>query len=623
MSAGFLNHLASLVVNIVINTRQFNQGMNGVQNRLVSGAAGFYLLRSAMLTSVGAMNSIVQATAKIEEGFIKIERVAKEVRGGSFREDIKNQITFELPGVKIEEYQKILKIAAQLGIQGKNDLEKFGAQVAILANVTGLNAERIATHLGKLLTVFKISPSDAEPIINAVLKVADDLVVTEEEILSITEKLGGYANAIGLSAEETIAFAGAMKSVGQTTEVSRTALFTLFQGLAKSPFKVGKALGLSNEEIVRLAATLKSNPFKAIHELLELLHKTPIDELSPILKSLGAAGVRNAAALKALADNLEVLDKAMASSTQGAEQNVKLTQDQALEAAGLTSKLTDLKNAWDLWLASMGEGNGVITGTIGLLKELLIGLREYYGASKEKKFGVGVDLDSEEALEKKIHENKDARDKILSEPLLGPKNSGFGYSGMGTFHPPGQVAEATRLKEENDKLRLILSKLKQSRIKKETTPKEEVSLASYEDNYYNAQKKVAEQQAVIDEKKKNKDEKEEKRKLAAAKKIALAEAKADKLADRMKFTKSEALEFIDKKDSFKPSAGFYGLTEIWKEVINANIAKQQEEAKTMQELLDFNAKEVKSLNIPLEIQIQRLDAILAALKERTPTAIAQ
>ncbi len=350
----FVNHLASLIVNIVVNTRQFNSEMKGVQSRVVNTAAGFYLFRAAALTATASLKTILQKTAELEQGFINIERLAPELAGKNFRKDL-TELALGLEGVDLQKLQSIGQAVAELGITGADNIKELTKQVAMLATVSGLNGPQLAIDIGKILEQFNLSPNQSSQIINSLAAIAQQFSTNEAEITNITRRIGAFASVIGLTAEQTIAFAGALKASGQNTEVAASSLFTFFSRLQTELPDLGKALGYTNEEIKELYVLLRTSPADAIVKILEDLQKLSPGQRAEVLKQLELYGVRTTGSIAALAVKVDILKKALKESGKASSENVLLLQQMYTNSLGLTAKINNLKEAWDLFLLSIGN----------------------------------------------------------------------------------------------------------------------------------------------------------------------------------------------------------------------------------------------------------------------------
>jgi len=368
-----LGPLANLVVNVMANTQQFNTQMNRVRTELTHIQAitrnnttifnprprGFLDNLLAITSGIYALRQYISLLEKLETGFVRIERVARDFKGANFRSQIFD-LAQNISGASIDDIQHIMKISAQLGIRGKKDLLEFSNTIAMLSNVTGLSAEQMATDIGKIIQVFNLLPKDAEKVSNTILQVADDLNAQESEITNIVRRIGAFANSIGLSMEQTVAFAGAMKDVGVNTEIAASSLYTFFARLQTNPTKIAKLFGYNTEEeVFNFFKRLRNEPVEAITVLLEKIRDLSPGEQLLFFKNLELYGVRNAAALGTLANKVDRLKEALNSANVGSEKNVKLLINQWDRANSLAGKIDDLTDSWKRFVYELSNTNAI------------------------------------------------------------------------------------------------------------------------------------------------------------------------------------------------------------------------------------------------------------------------
>jgi len=432
----FISPLANLIVNILVNNRNFNTQMaqmHGQMNRmsLIGRNFGNYFIVTA---GIAALIEVVGKLEEIETGFIRIERVARDFKGTKFREDIFD-LAGDISGTSIIELQKVMKIAAQLGIRGKENLMEFSEQVAILQNITGLGDE-LASDVGKILQVFDLAPTQAEKLINTILQISDDFNVLESEITNIVRRIGAFAKSIGLSADETIAFAGAMKDVGVNTEIAASSLYTFFARLQTNPFKLGRALGFDDKEIENMFIKLRQKPVEAIIDILEHLKKLPPSLRLGVFKELELYGVRNAAALGTLAEKVDRLKEALSSASIGLNENTKLLEGQFAVTDSLRGKIDDMSDAWNRFLFTIGNTDAIkstFTFFSNLLNETsrqimqLDGLWKNFGSDKIVDFSDPASIGQRIAeLERRLEKGFHKEGRRFNWTALGGRTPGLG-----------------------------------------------------------------------------------------------------------------------------------------------------------------------------------------------------
>ena len=447
----FINHLASLVVNVVVNTRRFNRQMSGMRGSIVGAAAGFYLIRAGVLAATGAINTLVKSAAELESGFVKVERIVRELRESTFRSDV-IRVGLELPGIQISEIQGALQGAVRLGIRGKNALIEFSKQVTIFSELASITGEKAALQLGRIAGLFKVPFEEVSKLSNAILVVSQEFRTTAADISDVTEKIAGFSAAIGLSVNETIGWAAALKSAGQTSTITRSALTRFAKVTISEQSKIQKAFKLTNEELGDFIDLVATDANEAMIQML--LRLKELDKFGQIeaFKELELSTVRILPALLALADNIGEIRRAQEAAERGARDNTEALIQLHLTADTTTAKLKDLKESWDLFKATLGETQ-VFNDAIEALTTLTIGFNELTNAQFRPP--QTIDLNDTEQVAKRI-ENLKKEAKRLNVPTGLEANESiqmlFGSIGAANFFGLKSTAELRNVTNEINRL---------------------------------------------------------------------------------------------------------------------------------------------------------------------------
>lgn len=202
---------------------------------------------------------------------------------------------------------------AQAGFAGrpKEELLAFMKYSAAAMTAWGTNAEQTGQSLAEIGNIYGANQKRIEEIGDAVNTVADASAAKETDLLNVLNRAGAAGRMIKVSAEQTLAMAGALKEVGQAPEVIGTSLNALFQNLslgdeATKEFSDGlKAIGTNSK---KLQAAVRKDAMGAIVDLLEKIKAVPDDlKRMQVLKQL--FGREYADNIGALLNNLEGLKR--------------------------------------------------------------------------------------------------------------------------------------------------------------------------------------------------------------------------------------------------------------------------------------------------------------------------
>lgn len=380
--------LASLLVDIVINTRRVNSQLNQVQGQVVNStrqmrnaitrvglaASAFLVVKKGVDITIDAVWSSIKAFAELEKQIVGIQKVARFSNATEFAEAY-IKLGRELRGVSFSELGQIGGDLARLGVrggaQGFTDFLKVAAQLKL---ATGdIDTRQAGEGLGKILQNFgrELNASNALKMSSAINKLADDFAVTSGEILTITQKLSGFANAAGLTAEETLGLVTMIKQTGISSTVVESSITRLLTVLEKTPVTVAQTLGLAGENVDKFAEKVRTKPIAAIQEFFTVLNAMPIDQAVNVLADLELATSRNAVALLNATNRVRDWDKTQRAAIEGSQDTTEFLTKVEQTSATAAAKIQDLENTWEVFKASFAAGESVFGDVLGTLISLL------------------------------------------------------------------------------------------------------------------------------------------------------------------------------------------------------------------------------------------------------------
>lgn len=381
--------LASLLVDIVINTRrvqsqlnqvrgqtqQAAQGMRSALTKIGLAASAFLIVRKAVDLTIDSVWASIKAFAELEKQIVDIQKVARFDNVQEFAQQY-IELGNRLRGiVSFKELGEIGGDLARLGIrggtQGFTDFLEVAAQ---LKAATGdIDLRQAGEGLGKLLQNFQkpLNAQEALALSSTINKLADDFAVTSNEILTVTQKLSGYANAAGLSAQETLGLVTLIKQTGISSTVVESSITRLLTVLEKTPVTVANALGKSGAEADKFVEKVRVEPIKAIREFFDTLNRMPIDQAVQILADLELATSRNAVALLNATNRMKDWDATQRAAIKGSADVSEFLGkvDQTAETAA--ANIQHLENTWEQFKTSFASGEGIFGDVLGKLIWLL------------------------------------------------------------------------------------------------------------------------------------------------------------------------------------------------------------------------------------------------------------
>ena len=380
--------LASLLIDIVINTHRFqaqlNQTQQATQNAAVRmqmalgkiglAAGGILLVNRALTILVDIGKDSVLTFAALEKSIIDIQKVARFDNIDVFADQF-IKLGTSIRGVSFSELGEIGGDLARLGVRGGSQgFIEFLEVAAKFKAVTGdIDLRQAGEGLGKILQNFgkELNATEALSMASSINKLADDFAVTSGEILTVTQKLSGFATAVGLTAQETLGLVTLIKQTGISSTVVESSLTRLFTVLEKSPITVAESLGKTGQEIDDFLVQIRTKPIEAVREFFNILNKMPIDQAVQRLVDLELATSRNAVALLNATNRFGDWNKTQQAAIDGAKDVTNLLDKYQLTAQSASAKIDQLKNSWDNFLQSLQSGDSILGNILDKLRFIL------------------------------------------------------------------------------------------------------------------------------------------------------------------------------------------------------------------------------------------------------------
>lgn len=326
----------------------------------------------------GAFALAVKSAIDFESAFTAVERTT-QLSLNSDNTAIVNQaqqlrknlieITTEIP-VSFSDITNIATLGAQLGIASDN-IDSFTETVAKFSSITKISVDDVALSFGRLSQLLDVPADKFENLSSAIAFTGVNSVATDKEILRMSESIAAAATNAGFAAEDTIGFAAALASLKVRPEEARGVLARLFREFDISVGQGGSKLddlsriiGKTSEESAYLWERDPSQFFQSFLSGAEATGK-----LNETITALGITNTRELNVITRLAQNQDVLTKAIADSRDQFELGTFSTEAYGLVVDDIASKITMLQNS----IAAMGSSFGSIL--IPVLGPVIDGLR--------------------------------------------------------------------------------------------------------------------------------------------------------------------------------------------------------------------------------------------------------
>lgn len=255
------------------------------------------------------------------------------------------------------------RVAGKLGIQGKEDILGFvraSDQIGVaLSEDLGGDVEAAITSVGKLVDIFKIA--EDVPLEEALLKVGSAInelgmasTANEGYIVEFTRRMAGVGPLANVSINDLMGMAATLDSLGQTSEVSTTALSKLFLEMAKNSDVFAKYAAMDASGFREL---LNSDANEAFLRVLDGVKNNSdgLTNLADTLGDLGQDGGRVIGVLGSLANNTEKLRQQQELSNQAFEKGTSLTEEFGIKNETAQAKLEKARKGLQNMVVELGE----------------------------------------------------------------------------------------------------------------------------------------------------------------------------------------------------------------------------------------------------------------------------
>ncbi|PRY90548.1 phage tail tape measure protein [Mongoliibacter ruber] len=354
-------------VNVAIRQQRAElNGTAGFFNKMGKELRTFGLLAIGYLGAgafMGQVQSMVQGSAKLSDELSDVQKTT----GLTDQELTKLNNTLRNMDTRTarSELRGLAEIAGRLGLQSIKDIEGF-VNAADKINVSlgdqlG-DPEKVMRQLGKLTSTFGVTKEFG--IEQALLKVGSAInelgmasTANEGYLVEFTKRMGGIAPLAKISIENVLGLGATLDSLGQTSEVSSTALSKLFIGMAKNADQYAKYAKMEVKDFVDL---LNTDANEAFIRMLEGVkdNSAGITDLASTLGDLKQDGGRVVGVLGTLANNTETLRKQQEIANAAFREGTSVVNEYNLKNENMAANLAKIQK----WMAGLFVNSEVMNG---------------------------------------------------------------------------------------------------------------------------------------------------------------------------------------------------------------------------------------------------------------------
>ena len=248
-------------------------------------------------------------------------------------------------------------VAGKLGVQGRDDILGFvraADQIGIALGRDLGDVEEAARVIGKLVTLFGVREAFGleEAMIrtgSAINSLGQSSTATESQIVEFAKRLGGIANQARISIQDILGLGSALDQLGQSPEMSATAITQTIVKLFQNTEKFARIVGLEVKSFSRL---LQTDANAALLKFIEALAGSEggMSRMTQLFNQLGIDGRRAIGVLSALGTNIDVVTEAQRLSNEEFRKATSLAEEAAIKNESLAASIDKTGKAFvRLW----------------------------------------------------------------------------------------------------------------------------------------------------------------------------------------------------------------------------------------------------------------------------------
>lgn len=245
------------------------------------------------------------------------------------------------------ELTELAAAGGQLGIQTEN-ISGFTETMAMMGSATNLAGEEGAKTLARFMNVANVSQSEVQNLGSSIVDLGNHFATTEAEIAAMAQRMGATGTAVGISAQDVLAYSTALSSLGVEAEAGGSSISRIWMDIQTQVSTGGKLLGdfakVSGKTTKEFAEGWKNDASGTFKDFVDGLSKSK--DLVGTLKNLGFDNIRDLQALQKLAgpQGIQLLNDALQRSNNAWSENTALVNEFENKAGTTASQIQVMKN---------------------------------------------------------------------------------------------------------------------------------------------------------------------------------------------------------------------------------------------------------------------------------------
>ena len=280
-----------------------------------------------------ALGGAIKSTVEWEDALSNVAKTtnASEGQMAKYGDSIRNMAR-SMPESQ-STLANTMATAAQLGISGGKNLERFTKVATQMGVATDMSAEEASQAMAKFANATGKPKSDFNKLGSTVVQLGNNMAAQEGNIMDFAQRLAGSATVAGMGQKDIIGLSAAMASVGISAEAGGSSMSKVLTKMNNAVKDGGEKLnqfaaasGMSASEF---SAQWEKDPYKALMAFEQGLAKQNKSgkNVNDTLKQLGITELRERDTVLRLANGNEQLTKARKNADKGFKEGIALNQE--------------------------------------------------------------------------------------------------------------------------------------------------------------------------------------------------------------------------------------------------------------------------------------------------------
>ena len=364
---GTMNRLRGAADNFAASQRRLASPITGTLGRIAAIGAAYIGVAQGIRATAGA-------AIEFESAFADVKKVveASDSQFANMRQTIL-KLSKTIP-ITASGFAAIYAAAGQSGLANE-ELESFAEATAKVATAWETPVGETGEALAKIKTALGRSVTDTVLLADAINEIGNTSAANAPALLEYTNRVAAFAETAGFSAEQALAFGGAMIGSGFEPEVAATSFRNLTKALTtgenatKRQRAAFKQLGLDG---IKVAKGMQKDAVKTTLSVLNRLKKLPEWQQISVMEAVFGSEARALAPLLKSTDELQRLLGTVSKQTNYAGSSFK---EYEIRAKTTANALQLLRNNLAAIGIEMGDRmlpaiNDAAAGVLDLLKSL-------------------------------------------------------------------------------------------------------------------------------------------------------------------------------------------------------------------------------------------------------------